>query len=153
MAAKSPTALKLKEAPAKKNRGTKVVPPADAAKKPRSAGGIPAVVPGAEMRKPGRAAAEAMEAKTAASTRVAKVDAKAEKPRKTKLVRDSFTIPKSEYAALDTLKQRAAKLGSPARKSEVLRGGILALAEMSDEAFSRVMASVPTLKTGRPSKT
>ena len=45
------------------------------------------------------------------------VDALA-KARKPKLVRDSFTIPKAEYSVLDELKQRAARAGSPAKKSE-----------------------------------
>lgn len=69
---------------------------------------------------------------------------------KNKLVRDSFTIPKKEYAALQQLKERAAALKRPARKSEVLRAGISALGAMSDEAFLAVLASVPSLKTGRP---
>jgi len=77
---------------------------------------------------------------------------KVEKPKKPKLVRDSFTIPKAEYAVLDELKQRAAKLGAPAKKSEVLRAGIKALAQMSDTAFQSAMAAVPAIKTGRPGK-
>ncbi len=77
---------------------------------------------------------------------------KADKPKKPKLVRDSFTIPKPEYAVLDELKQRAARLGAPAKKSEVLRAGIKALAQMSDAAFKSAMAAVPAIKTGRPGK-
>ena len=67
-----------------------------------------------------------------------------------KLVRDSFTIPKREYTLLQQLKERAAALQRPARKSEVLRAGIGALSAMTDEAFLAVLASVPSLKTGRP---
>lgn len=78
--------------------------------------------------------------------------AKPEKPKKPKLVRDSFTIPKAEYTVLDTLKQRAAKAGLPAKKSEVLRAGIKALAALSDSAFAAAMAAVPAVKTGRPAK-
>jgi hypothetical protein len=78
--------------------------------------------------------------------------AKPEKPKKPKLVRDSFTIPKPEYTVLDDLKQRAARLGAPAKKSEVLRAGIKALAQMSDVAFQSAMAAVPAIKTGRPGK-
>ena len=77
--------------------------------------------------------------------------AKVEKSRKTKLVRDSFTIPKAEYLVLEELKQRASKLARPAKKSEVLRAGIKALAAMSDLALLAALASVPTIKTGRPS--
>lgn len=69
---------------------------------------------------------------------------------KQKLVRDSFTIPKPEYAVLDALKLRAARLMRPTKKSEVLRAGIFALNAMDDRAFLATLGSVPSLKTGRP---
>jgi hypothetical protein len=69
---------------------------------------------------------------------------------KHKLVRDSFTIPKVEYAVLAELKQRATRLMRPAKKGELLRAGIGALNAMSDKAFIAALASVPSLKTGRP---
>ena len=78
---------------------------------------------------------------------------KEDKPKKSKLVRDSFTIPKLEYLVLDELKQRAARAGSPAKKSEILRAGIKALAGMSEAAFVASLRSVPAVKTGRPAKT
>ncbi len=92
--------------------------------------------------------------KAAAPARPARpaAPAKAEKPKKPKLVRDSFTIPKMEYTVLADLKQRAAKLGTPSKKSEVLRAGIKALAAMGDPAFAAAIAAVPAIKTGRPSK-
>jgi hypothetical protein len=74
-----------------------------------------------------------------------------DKPKRAKLVRDSFTIPKAEYAVLQELKQRAAKLGRPAKKSEVLRAGVNALAAMGDAAFTAALATVSVIKTGRPS--
>jgi len=77
---------------------------------------------------------------------------KAEKPKKPKLVRDSFTIPKNEFTALEDLKLRAAKLGRPAKKSEVLRAGVMALAAMGDAAFLSSVSAVPAVKTGRPAK-
>ena len=67
-------------------------------------------------------------------------------------MRDSFTIPKPEYAVLAELKQRCARLGAPAKKSELLRAGIKALATMSDAALAAALRSVPALKTGRPAK-
>ena len=76
---------------------------------------------------------------------------KAEKPKKPKLVRDSFTIPKIEYVVLEALKQRAVKLAHPVKKSELLRAGIKALAALPDAAFMTALANVPTIKTGRPS--
>jgi len=69
---------------------------------------------------------------------------------KPKLVRDSFTIPKSEYAVLEGLKVRAANLTRPAKKSELLRAGIAALFAMDDKAFLSALIGVPSLKTGRP---
>lgn len=72
------------------------------------------------------------------------------KPKKAKLVRDSFTIPKAEYTVLEGLKMRSVKLGKPAKKSEILRAGIKALSAMSDSALATALAAVPTIKTGRP---
>ncbi|MEI7764637.1 MAG: hypothetical protein WCI85_15480 [Comamonadaceae bacterium] len=74
------------------------------------------------------------------------------KEKKAKLVRDSFTIPKVEYSVLAELKQRAGKLGSPIKKSELLRAGIKALAAMADSAFVAALKAVPAVKTGRPAK-
>ncbi len=68
------------------------------------------------------------------------------------MVRDSFTFPKDEYAVLDGLKMRAAKLGNPIKKTELLRAGIKAIAAMQDAAFVAVLRMVPSLKTGRPPK-
>ena len=75
---------------------------------------------------------------------------KIQKPKKPKLVRDSFTIPKADYLVLDELKQRAATLTRPAKKSELLRAGIKILATLSDASFLNALERVPTIKTGRP---
>ncbi len=71
---------------------------------------------------------------------------------KPKLVRDSFTMPKAEYAAIDVLKQRAAKLARPVKKSELLRAGIKLLSALDDKALLLAVNDVPTIKTGRPGK-
>lgn len=76
---------------------------------------------------------------------------KVEKVKKPKLIRDSFTIPKTEYVVIETLKERAGKLARAAKKSELLRAGIKALAAMSDANFLLALNAVPTIKTGRPS--
>lgn len=75
-----------------------------------------------------------------------------EKVPKQKMERDSFTMPKSEYAQLYVLKDRLAKLGSPAKKSELLRAGIMQLNAMTDTALKLALSKVPTIKTGRPKK-
>jgi hypothetical protein len=69
---------------------------------------------------------------------------------KQKLVRDSFTIPKGEYAVLDELKRRALRLTRPAKKGEILRAGIAALRALPDTGFLKALDAVPSLKTGRP---
>ena len=72
---------------------------------------------------------------------------------KIKLVRDSFTIPKIEYLTLSNLKLRSARLGAPAKKSEILRAGIAVLSKMSDTEFTAALDAIPSLKTGRPKDT
>jgi len=92
------------------------------------------------------AAAKSAVAKPVAAT-VAEV-----KPPKIKLVRDSFTIPRTEYETLDALKARLVKLARPAKKSEVLRAGIAVLASLNDNALCAALDAVPAIKTGRPKK-
>jgi hypothetical protein len=75
------------------------------------------------------------------------VKTKAPKP-----MRDSFTIPKTEYAVLGELKERAANLTHSVKKSELLRAGIKALAAMTDANFLSAVKAVPAIKTGRPKK-
>jgi hypothetical protein len=66
--------------------------------------------------------------------------------------RDSFTMPKTEYAQFHVLKERLNKLGQPAKKSELLRAGIMQLSAMTDAALKAALAKVPAIKTGRPKK-
>ena len=108
----------------------------------------------APARPAAKAAAPAPKPAAAPAPKAGKADKaeKAEKPKKPKLVRDSFTIPKSEYTVLEDLKLRAANLGRPAKKSEVLRAGVMALAAMGDAAFLASITGVPAVKTGRPAK-
>ncbi len=145
-----------------------------AATKPASAPATPAVVTqvAATAKTPGKSAAKTKpvsKAKTkvvvkTAAKPVAKPAAKAvakpvsakpaaakpAKVKKPKMVRDSFTFPKAEYAVLDALKLRSAKLGHPAKKTELLRAGIKAIAAMQDAALLAALQVVPSLKTGRP---
>jgi hypothetical protein len=66
--------------------------------------------------------------------------------------RDSFTMPKDEYAAIGLLKSRMNALGHPVKKSELLRAGIKLLAAMSDNTLKLTMEKIPVIKTGRPRK-
>jgi len=74
------------------------------------------------------------------------------KLKKPKLVRDSFTFPKDEYQAIAGLKQKALGLKHSAKKSEILRAGLMLLNGLSNKAFLSALSKVPALKTGRPAK-
>ena len=87
--------------------------------------------------------------KTAAATPPVKASAATPKKRE-KMIRDSFTIPKTEFGALTQVKQRAAELGHPVKKSEVLRAGIKALVAMASAPLLAALRAVPSIKTGRP---
>ncbi len=144
----SPTAPAKAKAPLK----SPVAKPKPAAKAPTK---TPLKAPAkAPVKALAKAAAKTTPAKTAtpktASAATAAAAAAADKPKKPKLVRDSYTIPKLEYQVLDSLKQRSAKLGHSAKKSELLRAGLKALAAMDDTALLRAVRAVPTIKTGRP---
>jgi hypothetical protein len=78
--------------------------------------------------------------------------AKPAKEKKVKVVRDSFTIPKTELLQVGEMKKRALTLGVAVKKSEMIRAGLSALASLNDAAFKKALASVPTIKTGRPAK-
>jgi hypothetical protein len=131
--------------PAKKTSATAA---SKAPMKFKAAPSVPAKLPTrkAIAKKP---AARAPIPKTSVSNPI-ELAAPPAKTKKPKLVRDSFTIPKAEYGVLDELKQRAAKLTRPVKKSEVLRAGIKILATLSDAAFLTALAQVPAIKTGRP---
>lgn len=79
-----------------------------------------------------------------------KLESALKKPEKIKMERDSFTIPKEEYAQIANLKKRLEVLGKPAKKSELLRAGLKLLANMDDTMLQASMAAIPTIKTGRP---
>jgi hypothetical protein len=87
-------------------------------------------------------------AKKAAPKKVVK-KAKSEK---IKMERDSFTMPKDEYAQITLMKARLASMGQPAKKSELLRAGIKLLAAMSDNTLKITLGKIPVIKTGRPNK-
>ena len=78
--------------------------------------------------------------------------AKPVKEKKVKVVRDSFTLPKTEFLQITDMKKRAMALGIEVKKSELIRAGLQAISSMADAAFKKALGNVPTIKTGRPSK-
>lgn len=137
----SPTAAPAVPAKAAAATTKATAKPPAAAKQPKKAATKP--VGAATKKKTPSAKPVPTKAAAPAATR----DAKAKKP---KLVRDSFTIPKDEYAVIEVLKQRSAALAQPVKKSELLRAGLKVLAAMSDAALRSAVQSVPSIKTGRP---
>jgi hypothetical protein len=76
-----------------------------------------------------------------------------EKPTKIKLVRDSFTIPENEYAAIGEIKKACLALGVDVKRTEVIRAGLLVLQQMSALAIADyITKQLPKPKTGRPKK-
>ena len=69
---------------------------------------------------------------------------------KEKLIRDSFTIPESEYDLIAAIKKRCLAKGMAVKKSEVLRAAIISFAALSDAAVTKALKAVEVLKTGRP---
>ncbi len=101
-------------------------------------------------KKAGKATAKAAVKETAKAA--AKENAKPAKVKKPRLVRDSYAMPEIEYAQIALLKKRLAALGREVKKSELLRGGIAALAAFNDDELKAVMGRIERIKTGRPAK-
>lgn len=75
---------------------------------------------------------------------------KAKRTRKEKVVRDSFTMPKSDYEKLTALKQRCLDAGVVVKKSELLRAGLILLEAASAKRLVATVSALETVKTGRP---
>lgn len=147
----STTAQKTIVQAAVKSRAAKTAAKQPAAKKPTAKNPVVKKAAAKPVRK---TAATKAPVKVATPKPAKPVKAvKPAKVKKPKLVRDSFTIPKDEYIVIDNLKVRAGKLGQAVKKSELLRAGVKALAAMSDIQFKAALSNVPTIKTGRPTKT
>jgi hypothetical protein len=68
------------------------------------------------------------------------------------LVRDSFTMPESDFALIAVLKARAMKGQRGAKKSELLRAGLHILATLDVAALVTALGRLEAVKTGRPKK-
>ena len=77
---------------------------------------------------------------------------KADKPKKVKMVRDSFTMPETDYSQLAELKKKCLLSGIHVKKSELLRAGLVSLSKLSNSALLKAVEQVEKLKTGRPTK-
>lgn len=111
----------------------------------------------APVKKPAKKVEDAPAAKpepkkTKAAAAAEKPAEQKEKPRKPKLVRDSFTMPEDEYAALGDIKKACLKAGLAVKKSELLRVGVSLVRQLDVEKLKEIVAGLPVLKAGRPKK-
>ena len=125
--------------------------PARVAKKPAVKAAVPAPPVVSAEEKAEAAPIKQPLGKPGKAVKAAK-PAKPPKAKKVKLVRDSYAMPEDEYAQIGTLKKRLAALEVDVKKSELLRGGIAALAALNDAELKAVMGRVERIKTGRPAK-
>ena len=88
----------------------------------------------------------------AAKAAKAEKELKAVKKPKLKVVRDSFTMPHSEYVKIAEIKELCLKAGVQVKKSEVLRAGVIALCAMNETQLKGAMSALDKIKTGRPNK-
>jgi hypothetical protein len=94
-------------------------------------------------------------ARRASSVAAPPADAKAaRKPNQPQplLVRDSFTMPEADFAVIATLKATALGARRAAKKSELLRAGLRALAALDAKALVAALDELEPVKTGRPKK-
>ncbi len=86
-----------------------------------------------------------------------KATPEAEKPekvegKKEKLIRDSFTLPESDYSTIKQLKERCLAAGIEVKKSEIVRVALNILAKQTDQKLISAVKALPRIKTGRPKK-
>jgi hypothetical protein len=71
---------------------------------------------------------------------------------RSKLVRDSFTMPQTDFALVAQLKARALDFKRPTKKSELLRAGLQVLNQLDNKSLQAALEALAPLKTGRPKK-
>ena len=72
------------------------------------------------------------------------------KPPKSKVIRDSFSLPKNDYELIKDLQKRCLKLARSINKSELVRAGLHALVKMPDTELVKLLSGLEKVKTGRP---
>src|ERR1700758_1975013 len=77
---------------------------------------------------------------------------KAKREKKDKVVRDSFTMPKTDYQRIALLKRKCLEAGVAVRKSELLRAGLQLLEAAPQKRLLAAIEALETVKTGRPAR-
>lgn len=99
---------------------------------------------------PAKKAVAAKPVKKAADKKAKKTNDKSDA--KVKVVRDSFTMPQSDYSKIGELKLACQKAGMQVKKSELLRAGLHVLGKLSTAQLKNAIAQVEHIKTGRPKR-
>jgi len=146
VATASPAPASVAKKPAPKAKKAPAPAPAKAATKVTAKQPKTKPAAAAKAAKPPTVAAPAKTAKTL------KVEKESKREAPQKVVRDSFTMPKDDYAMIAVLKKRATEMGLVARKSELLRAGLKALIALNPTQLKTRLAAVEKIKTGRPNK-
>jgi hypothetical protein len=68
------------------------------------------------------------------------------KKKRDKLVRDAFSMPAREFALIGQLKKRCLSFGVKVKKSELLRMGLAAINQLTDERLAEAVEAVVTLR-------
>jgi hypothetical protein len=71
---------------------------------------------------------------------------KKDKVKKVKMIRDSYSMPESDYTSLIALKKQCLAGGVAVKKSELLRAGLQSLAKLSNAAL---LAAVKPVIAGK----
>lgn len=117
--------------------------------------------PATKAPKPAAKAPKAVKAEKADKHEKADKPAKAVKPEKAeklakavreKVVRDSFSMPKTEHAQLKTLRETLAKAGRICTKSELLRAGIQLLLKESPASVKGLVEGLAVVPKGKGAK-
>lgn len=85
-------------------------------------------------------------AKTPAAKSKAAPAVKKDKPQKIKMVRDSYSMPESDYANLIDLKKKCLAAGVHVKKSELLRVGLMSIAKLSNASLLAAVKQVAAKK-------
>src|SRR5450830_838481 len=128
---------------------TAAKPAAPVVKKPVAKTPVKAISPA--LKKPLTPAAKP--AVKAVAKPVTKAEKKTElKLKKIKQVRDSFTMPETEYEVLSQVKKACLKAGFEIKKSDLLRIGVSLIKNLETGKLKTLLAGLTPLKVGRPKK-
>jgi hypothetical protein len=61
-------------------------------------------------------------------------------------------MPEADFKLIAAVKQRALQFQHTAKKSEILRAGLVALQGLGEPQLRSLLENLPVVKTGRPKK-